>query len=72
MVGHRCLTAYLARPMTREETSKLSKGEMKAGRLAQTRACRHRQKWAKAVACHDAPTPGRDIIDPYAYHLIDA
>ena len=50
MVGHNCLTAYLSRPMTREETAKLTKGEMKARRLAQTRACRHRQKMARAAA----------------------
>jgi hypothetical protein len=43
--------------MTREETSKLTKAEMKARRLAQTRACRHRQKLADHladVARHDA------------------
>jgi hypothetical protein len=75
MVGHSCLTAYLCRPMTREETAKLTKGEMKARRLAQTRACRHRQKWAAAlakVAAANAPTTGRDVIDLYTYDIIDA
>jgi hypothetical protein len=72
MVGHSCLTAYLSRPMTREETAKLTKGEMKAHRLAQTRACRHRQKMAKAVAQSAAPPSPRDIIDVYAYMIIDA
>ena len=51
----------------------LTKAEMKARRLAQTRACRHRQKVAKAVARHDAQrASGRDVIDVYAYHIIDA
>jgi hypothetical protein len=76
MVGHSCLTAYLSRPMTREETSKLTKAEMHDRRLAQTRACRHRKKLADLladVARHDASlAPGRDIIDLYAHHLIDA
>jgi hypothetical protein len=67
MVGHDSLTAYLSRPLTREETSKLSEGEMKARRLAQTRACRHRQKVAAElakVARHAAyRASGRDIID---------
>jgi hypothetical protein len=75
MVGHSCLTAYLSRPMTREETSKLTKGEMKARRLAQTRACRHRQKMSAAlakVARHDATPPHRDIIDLYERHILDA
>jgi hypothetical protein len=67
MVGHSCLTAYLSRSMTREETAKLTKAEMKARRIAQTRACRHRQKMAAElakVARHDAHrASGRDIID---------
>ena len=67
MVGHSCLTAYLARPLAREETAKLSPAEMKVRRLAQTRACRHRQKVVEAlakVARHDASlASGRDIID---------
>jgi hypothetical protein len=67
MVGHRCLTEYLSRPMTREEAAKLTEGGMKARRLAQTRSCRHRQKMADLladVARHDASlTSGRDIID---------
>jgi hypothetical protein len=48
---------------------------MKARRLAQTRACRHRQKMAAELAkgaAAKASTTGRDIIDLYAYHLIDA
>jgi hypothetical protein len=75
MVGFSSLTAYLSRPMTREETAKLTKGEMKARRLAQTRACRHRQKVAAElakVAAANATTAGRDIIDLYAYSIIDA
>jgi hypothetical protein len=67
MVGFSSLTAYLSRQMTREEASKLTKGEMKARRLAQIRTCRHRQKMADLladVARHDAHrAPGRDIID---------
>jgi len=67
MVSFISLTAYLSRPMTREETRKLTKGEMKARRLAQTRACRYQQKLADQladVARHDAyRAPGRDIID---------
>jgi hypothetical protein len=67
MVGHSSLTAYLSRTMTREETSKLTKAEMKARRLAQIRACRARQKIAAAlakVARHAAyRAPGRDILD---------
>jgi hypothetical protein len=73
--GLPCLTAYLSRPMTREETSKLSPVEMKARRLAQTRACRHRQKMAAQlakVAAANATTTGRDVIDLYASHIIDA
>jgi hypothetical protein len=65
----------LCRPMTREETAKLTKGEMKARRLAQTRACRHRQRVAAElakVAAANATTSGRDVIDLYAYRLIDA
>jgi hypothetical protein len=65
--GLPCLTAYLCRHMTREETAKLTKGEMKARRLAQTRACRYRQKLADLladVARHDAyRASGRDILD---------
>lgn len=74
-LGHASLTAYLSRPMTREETAKLSPAEMKARRLAQVRACRHRQKMADLladVARHDAPASGRDIIDLCAYRIIDA
>jgi hypothetical protein len=73
MVGQSCLTDYLCRPMTREETAKLTKGEMKARRLAQTRLCRARQKLAKAVARHDALSrhPTRDVID-LSPILIDA
>jgi hypothetical protein len=67
MVGHSSYTEYLCRPLTRQETSKLSPAEMKARRLAQTRACRHRQKMAEAlakVARHDAyRAAGRDILD---------
>ena len=44
MVSFSSLTAYLSRPMTREETAKLSPAEMKTRRLAEVRACRHRQK----------------------------
>jgi hypothetical protein len=72
-LGHSCLTAYLSRTMTREETAKLTKTEMKARRLTQTRACRHRQKMAAQlakVARHDSASQhdayraaGRDIID---------
>jgi hypothetical protein len=75
MVGHSCLTEYLSRPLTRQETAKLSPAEMKARRLAQTRTCRHRQKVAEAlakVAAANASTAGRDVIDLYAYHLINA
>ena len=72
MVGFSSLTAYLSRPMTREETAKLTKGEMKARRLAQTRICRYRQKVAKAVALCVAPASERDIIDVYARMIIDA
>jgi hypothetical protein len=75
MVSFSSLTAYLCRPMTREETAKLTKGEMKARRLAQTRACRHRQKLADLladVAAANVTTTGRDVIDVYAYHIIDA
>jgi hypothetical protein len=64
MAGYRCHTEWLARPLTREEVAKLTPVEMKARRLAQVRACRHRQKFAKAVANLDAPTAtGRDILD---------
>jgi hypothetical protein len=60
------LTDYLSRPMTREETAKLTPVEMKARRLAQTRACRARQRVAAQmakVARHDAKlSAGRDII----------
>jgi hypothetical protein len=49
-LGFGSLTAYLSRPMTREEAAKLTKGEMKARRLAQIRACRHRQKVLAALA----------------------
>ena len=66
LAGLPCLTAYLSRPMTREETAKLTPADMKARRLAQTRACRARQKLAAqlaAVARHDAKlAPGRDIL----------
>jgi hypothetical protein len=80
MASYRCYTHWLSRPMTREETAMLTKGEMKARRLAQTRACRYRQKLADLladhladVARHDASlAPGRDIIDLYASHIIDA
>jgi hypothetical protein len=72
MVGHSCLTAYLSRTMTREETSKLTKGEMRARRLAQTRICRWRQRMAKAVARYAAPASDRDIIDLYAHDIIGA
>jgi hypothetical protein len=75
MVGHSSLTEYLARPLTREETAKLSPAAMKARRLAQTRACRHRQKRAAElakVAAANATTSGRDIIDLYASDIIDA
>jgi hypothetical protein len=66
------LTAYLSRPMTREETAKLTKGEMKARGLAQTRICRWRQRMAKAVALCAAPASDRDIIDVYTCQIIDA
>ena len=66
MVGHGSYTEWLARPMTREQTAKLTKAEMKARRLAQTRACRARQKLADLladIARHDAKlAAGRDII----------
>jgi hypothetical protein len=69
--GLPCLTAYLSRPMTREETAKLTEEEMKARRLAQTRACRARQRVAAAVARCAAPATGRDIIDLYAYIILN-
>ena len=66
MAGYRSYTEWLARPMTREETAKLTKAEMHDRRLAQTRACRARQRVAAAmakVAHHDAKlAAGRDII----------
>ena len=67
MVGYASLTDYPSRPMTREETAKLTKAEMKARRLAQTRACRARQKMAAALAkvarCDAYRASGPDIID---------
>jgi hypothetical protein len=75
MAGYRSYTEWLARPMTREETAKLTKGEMKARRLAQIRACRYRQKLADhladVAAANAADRRGRDIIDLYAYDIID-
>jgi hypothetical protein len=76
MVGHSCLTAYLSRPLSPAHLAKLSPADRKARRLAQVRASRARRKLADHladVARHDAGlAPGRDIIDLYAYHLIDA
>jgi hypothetical protein len=69
--GLLCLTSFLSRPMTREDTAKLTKAEMKARLRAQTRACRARQRMAKAVARHAAPASGRDVIDLYADMIID-
>jgi hypothetical protein len=66
MAGYRSYTEWLARPLTRLETAKLTPADMKARRLAQTRACRARQKLAAqlaTVAHHDAKlAPGSDIL----------
>ena len=79
MVGHSCLTEWLARPLSPAQMAKLSPADRKERRLAQTRACRHRKKLADHladVARHDAlRAAGRDIIrtssiDLYARHLI--
>jgi hypothetical protein len=45
MVSFSSLTAYLSRPMTREETAKLTKAEMKARRLAQTMLAERGRRW---------------------------
>jgi hypothetical protein len=66
------LDHWLTRPLSKLQAEGLSPEAKLHRRLAQVRACRHRQKLAKAVACHDAPASDRDIIDLYASHIIDS
>jgi hypothetical protein len=72
MIGFTSYTEFLSRALTPAQLAKLSPADRKARRLAQVRACRARQKMVKAVARCAAPASGRDIIDLYAYSIIDA
>jgi hypothetical protein len=67
MVGYASLTAYLCRPLTPAQLSKLTPADRKARRLAQVRASRARRRLADHlgdVARHDAyRAAGYDILD---------